>query len=182
LLFQMGLGWGPLETGLVTVGTAVGAMACKPVTPGFIRRFGFRSTLLCSNLLTGALTALPAFFRASTPAALMVLALGVAGFMRSLQFTALNTVAYADIPPNTVSNASTLSVVTQQMGLSLGISFGGLMLHVARGGGEGAITPQQFILPFVAVGVVTVLAGPLFRRMSPEAGASIRGQRSTAEA
>ena len=124
LLFQVGLGWGPLQTGLVTVATAVGAMACKPVAPGIIRRFGFRSVLIYSNLLTGALTALPALFRVSTPMALMGVALGVAGLMRSLQFTALNTVAYADIPPEAVSNASTLSVVTQQMGLSLGISFG----------------------------------------------------------
>jgi EmrB/QacA subfamily drug resistance transporter len=176
LLFQVGLWWGPLETGLVTIGTAVGAMACKPVAPGIIRRFGFRSTLLYSNLVTGALTALPAFFRGSTPVVLMVLVLVVAGFMRSMQFTALNTVAYADIPQGAVSNASTLSVVTQQMGLSLGISFGGLMLHLARGDSEGVITARQFILPFVAVGVVTMLAGPLFRRMSPDAGASIRGQ------
>jgi len=180
LLFQVGLGWGPLETGLVTIGTAVGAMACKPVAPGIIRRFGFRSTLLYSNLVTGALTALPAFFRGSTPVVLMVLVLVVAGFMRSMQFTALNTVAYADIPQGAVSNASTLSVVTQQMGLSLGISFGGLMLHLARGDNEGAITPGQFILPFIAVGVVTALAGLLFRRMSPEAGASIQGRRGMA--
>ncbi|OJH42373.1 MFS transporter [Cystobacter ferrugineus] len=176
LLFQVGLGWGPLETGLVTVGTAVGAMACKPVAPGIIRRFGFRSTLIYANFVTAVLTALPAFFRGWTPVALMVVVLTVGGFMRSMQFTALNTVAYADIPQGTVSNASTLSVVTQQMGLSLGISFGGLMLHLARGDAEGVITPNQFILPFVAVGVVTMLAGPLFRRMSPEAGASIQGR------
>ncbi|MET0403260.1 MAG: MFS transporter [Cystobacter sp.] len=177
LLYQVGLGWGPLETGLVTVATAVGAMACKPVAPGIIRRFGFRDVLIYANFLTGALTALPAFFRSSTPVALMLGALAVAGFMRSMQFTALNTVGYADIPQALVSNASTLSVVTQQMGLSLGISFGGLMLHVARGGSEAALTPKQFVLPFLAIGFMTMLAGPLFRRMSPEAGASIRGRR-----
>jgi len=178
LLFQVALGWGPFETGLITIGTGLGAMACKPVAPGVIRRFGFRSTLIVSNFITAGVTALPAFFRQGTPVALMASLLLAAGFVRSLQFTALNTVAYADIPPSTVSSASTLAVVMQQMGLSLGISFGGLMLHVARGGSDaGTMTPQQFILPFLAIGVVTALSGPLFHRMSPDAGSGIGGRR-----
>ena len=182
LLYQVALGWGPFETGLITMGTGLGAMACKPVAPRIIRRFGFRTILIVSNVLTAVVTALPAFFRPGTPVALMVAALVGSGFLRSLQFTALNTVAYADIPREAVSGASTLSVVTQQMGLSLGISFGGLMLHLARGGrAEGAMTPEQFVLPFLAVGVVTMLSGPLFHRMSPDAGAGIGGRRRAVE-
>ncbi|WNG41877.1 DHA2 family efflux MFS transporter permease subunit [Archangium violaceum] len=182
LLFQVGLGWGAFEAGLVIIGTSMGAMSYKPVAPAVVKRFGFRSTLIFSNVVTAVLTALPAFFRETTPVALMVIILAIGGFMRSMQFTSLNTVAYADIPPSTVSNASTLAVVTQQMGLSLGISFGGLMLHLARGGDDAPLTPHQFILPFIAVGVVTMLAGPLYRRMSPDAGASIRGRRADVEA
>ncbi|QRO02458.1 MFS transporter [Archangium violaceum] len=177
LLFQVGLGWGPFETGLVTIATGAGAMACKPVAPALLRRFGFRSILIASNILTASLTAVPAFFRAATPIPFIVIILGVGGFMRSLQFTALNTVAYADIPPSAVSGASTLAVVIQQMALSLGISFGGLMLHLARGGDESHLSPERFMLPFLAVGVVSLLAGPLYRRLSPDAGASIGGRR-----
>ncbi|XXF81665.1 DHA2 family efflux MFS transporter permease subunit [Myxococcaceae bacterium GXIMD 01537] len=176
LLFQVGLGWGPFETGLVTIGMGVGALACKPVAPSLLRRFGFRSTLIFSNLVTAVLTAIPALFRSTTPIPFILIALAVGGFMRSMQFTALNTVAYADIPQSTVSNASTLAVVTQQMGMSLGISFGGLMLHLARGGGEASLTPESFVLPFIAVSVVTTLAGPLYQRLSPEAGAAINGR------
>lgn len=179
LLFQVGLGWGPLETGLVTIGTGLGAMACKPVAPLMLRRFGFRSILILTNVLTAVLTALPATFRATTPVPLIVTVLVVGGFVRSLQFTSLNTVAYADIPGEAVTAASTLSVVTQQMGVSLGISFGGLMLHLARGGDDTTpLTPERFILPFIAVGVVSMLAGPLYRRLSPDAGASIGGRRA----
>nr|WP_326522487.1 MFS transporter [Archangium lipolyticum] len=177
LLFQVGLGWGPFETGLVTLFTSAGALACKPVAPTLLRRYGFRSILIASNLLTAALTAVPAFFRAATPIPFIILVLGVSGFVRSLQFTALNTVAYADIPPSSVSNASTLAVVIQQMSVSMGISFGGLMLHLARGGEEAHLTPERFMLPFIAVGVVSMLAGPLYRRLSPDAGASIGGRR-----
>ncbi|MFY0564390.1 DHA2 family efflux MFS transporter permease subunit [Archangium lansingense] len=176
LMFQVGLGWSPFEAGLVTIGTGVGALACKPVAPALLKRFGFRSILIVSNLVTAVLTALPAFFRASTPIAFIVVVLVVGGFMRSVQFTALNTVAYADIPQPATSNASTLSVVTQQIGLSLGISFGGLMLHLARGSDEAPLTPERFILPFIAVGVVSMLAGPIYRRMSPDAGSTIGGR------
>ncbi|UYI12014.1 MFS transporter [Myxococcus xanthus] len=177
LLFQVGLGWTPVEAGLVTIGGGVGALACKSVAPYIIRRFGFRQTLIFANLTSAVLTAMPAFFRNSTPIPLIVGVLMVSGFMRSMQFTAINTVAYADIPPDTVSNASTLSVVTMQMALGLGISFGGLMLHLARGAGEAPLTPDRFVLPFIAVGIMSSLAGPLYRRLSPNAGAHIGGRR-----
>ena len=75
-----------------------------------------------------------------------------------------------------MSNASTVAVVTQQMALSVGISFGGLMLHVARGGGDVRLTPDRFLLPFLAIGVVSSLAGPLFRRLPPDAGEHIGGR------
>jgi EmrB/QacA subfamily drug resistance transporter len=177
LLFQVALGWGPFEAGLVTLSISAGALACKPVAPALLRRYGFRSILIASNLLTAALTSAAAFFRDVTPIPFIVLVLGVGGFVRSLQFTALNTVAYADIPQSSVSNASTLAVVIQQMSVSLGISFGGLMLHLARGGEESHLTPERFVLPFLAVGGVSMLAGPLYRRLSPDAGASIGGRR-----
>jgi EmrB/QacA subfamily drug resistance transporter len=176
LLFQVGLGWGPLEAGLVTIGTGMGAFACKPVAPALIRRVGFRQTLIAANLLTAVLTAVPAFFRAGTPIPLIIGILVGSGFMRSLQFTATNTMAYADVPKELVSNASTMAVVTQQMALSVGISFGGLMLHVARGGGDTRLTPDRFLLPFLAIGLVSSLAGPLFRRLPPDAGAQIGGR------
>ncbi|MFP2927448.1 DHA2 family efflux MFS transporter permease subunit [Pyxidicoccus sp. 3LG] len=176
LLFQLALGWTPVEAGLVTIGSGLGALSCKSVAPVILRRVGFRKTLIFANLASAVLTALPAFFRHGTPIPLIVGVLVVSGFMRSLQFTATNAVAYADIPPQAVSNASTLSVVTQQLGLGLGISFGGLMLHLARGSGDAPLTPDRFILPFIAVGVVSSLAGPLFRRLSPNAGAQIGGR------
>jgi EmrB/QacA subfamily drug resistance transporter len=176
LMFQLGLGWSPFETGLVTIGTGLGAMAFKPVAPAFLKRFGFRSLLIFSNVATAVLTALPAFFRASTPIPFIVVALVVGGFVRSMQFTALNTVAFADLPPPAISNATTLTAVMQQMGMSLGISFGGLMLHLARGSDGAPLTPERFVLPFIAVGVVSMLAGPLYRRLSPDAGATLGGR------
>ncbi|WP_275902390.1 MFS transporter [Myxococcus eversor] len=176
LLLQVGLGWGPFEAGLVTIGTGLGAMSCKPVAPWVIRRLGFRTTLVGSNLAAAVLTALPALFRNSTPIPLIVATLMISGFVRSLQFTAINAVAYADIPREKMSQASTVAVVTQQMALSVGISLGALMLHLARGSGDAPLTPDRFLLPFLAVGVVSSLAGPLFSRLPEDAGSRIGGR------
>jgi EmrB/QacA subfamily drug resistance transporter len=175
LLLQLGLGWTPVQSGAVTVAQTVGALACKPAAPGLIRRFGFRTVLLASVAAACLLTAAPGGFRASTPVWAMVLVLGIGGFVRSMQFTATNTIAYADIPREQVSQASTLSTVVQQVGMSLGVSLGGLALHLARGDG-GALTPDHFVLPFILVGVMTASAAPIFWRLRPEAGAEISGR------
>ena len=137
LLLQVGLGWSPLRAGSVTIATAFGAFISKPIVPGIIRKSGFRTTLITANLFGGVLTAAPAIFRGNDAGGGdHGSSLALSGFVRSTQFTAINTVAYADVPPKSVSHASTLATVAQQVGLSLGISFGGLALHLARGRGR----------------------------------------------
>ena len=73
-----------------------------------------------------------------------------------------------------MSQASTLATVTQQIGMSFGVSFGALLLHMARG--QGALTPDRFLIPFVAIGAVTLLAAPVYWALSPKAGANITGR------
>jgi hypothetical protein len=70
--------------------------------------------------------------------------------------------------------ASTLAAVSQQVGLALGVSFGGVMLHLARGA-DGALTPDRFVLPFVAIGLVTLLALPVYLALDKDAGSAISG-------
>ncbi len=177
LLLQVGLGWSPLKAGAISIAQAFGAMLFKPVAPSLMRRFGFRAVLVSSNLFVALLIAAPALFRASTPISLIVVVLAVGGFLRSVQFTATNTVAFADVPQSSISRATTLATVVQQVSMSLGISFGALLLHLARGSG-GLLTPDRFVIPFVAIGAVTLAAGPFYRRLAPDAGAMISGHRA----
>ena len=178
LLLQVGLGWTPLKAGSVSIWQSVGAMAAKPTAPRVLRRFGYRSVLVGTVIASAVLTALPGSFRDGTPVWGIVGLFLVAGFVRSNQFTATNTVAYADIPVDRTSAASTLSTVTQQVGLSLGISFGGSMLHLAKAG--GALTPDRFVVPYLAVGAVTLLAVPVFWRLPEGAGSQIGGRGASA--
>ena len=180
LLLQVGLGWSPVKSGLVSISMAVGAISLKAGAQTVIRRFGFRNILIASALGSTVLGALPGFFRESTPLVLMVAALAVGGFFRSLHFTSANALTYADMPKERISQASTLSTVVQQVGISLGVSLGGLLLNLARG--HGALTPQSFVLPFIVVGLAALTAVPIYWKLDRNAGSEIGGRRVAAPA
>ncbi len=175
LLLQVALGWTPLHASLVTIASSLGVLAARPFAAWNLRRSGFRTALALALVLTGLFAAAPGFFTAATPVWVMVILMTLGGFWRSNQFIAANTIAYADVPESSVAAASTLAAVAQQVGLALGVSFGGAMLNLARGAG-GALTPDRFTLPYVAVGAVTLLALPLYLALDKDAGASISGR------
>lgn len=175
LLLQDGIGWSPAKAGLVTISAAAGALICKPVVAPLLRCFGFRKTLLWSVLGCALLTALPALYHSSTPLWFIIITLAISGFMRSMQYTSTNSIAYADVDKHEISQASTLATVTQQIAMSLGITFGAQLLHLSRGG-AAILTPEQFILPFMAAGIVTLFAIPVYWRLHTNAGAAIAGR------
>ncbi len=99
-MLQVGFGMTPFQSGMITFATALGAMGMKWATATILRRFGFR-TILVTNAIDQrrpSSRSAPAFTQA-TPVAVMVLLLLVGGFFRSLQFTSINTIAYADVDP-----------------------------------------------------------------------------------
>ena len=177
LLLQVALGWTPLQAGSVTLAGGLGVFVSRPFAAPMLKRWGFRATLLTLVTVTAGLTAAPGFFRADTPVWLIMSFLLMSGFARSSQFIATNSIAFADVPQTQIAQASTLSVVAQQVGLAMGVSFGGLMLHYARGSG-GALTPDRFTLPYLAIGASTLLAALVYYRLDRNAGAAISGART----
>jgi EmrB/QacA subfamily drug resistance transporter len=175
LLLQVGLGWTPLHASLVTIASGGGVLVARPFAAWNLKRVGFRTALAIALVMTAILTAAPGFFTAATPVWVMIVLMTLGGFSRSNQFIAANTIAYADVPESSVAAASTLAAVAQQVGLALGVSFGGLMLHLARGA-DGALTPDRFMLPYLAVGAVTLMALPLYLALDKDAGSSISGR------
>ncbi len=174
LLMQIGFGWSPMKAGLLTISQAGGAMLFKPLAPSVLRTFGYRTVLVTSAVGTGISIALPAVFRADTPEVLIVLLLGVSGFLRSAHFTSANALSYSGIARNRVSQASTLSTVVQQVSMSLGVSVGGFALHLTRG--SGGLTPDHFIMPFLVVGVLSFLAAPFYMWLPAGVGSDIGGR------
>src|SRR6266566_7387546 len=97
LLYQVGLGFTPIQSGLLMMPQAVAAMSLKMTMPGILRRFGYRRVLISNTLILGLLIALFATIGARTPVWLIVVQAFVFGFFTSLQYTSMNTLAYADV-------------------------------------------------------------------------------------
>ena len=178
LLLQLGFGLDAFEAGLITFTSAAAALVMKTTARPIIRRFGFK-TVLVGNTLIVALTFMSyTLFRASTPYLLMVSVLLFGGFFRSLQFTALNTLAFADIDTPRMSRASSLSSMGQQLSQSLGIGLAALLLGGIRSLHHSARLEAADVTPtFLVVGVTTLLGLPFFLRLPRDAGDEVSGRR-----
>ncbi|HYE44645.1 MAG TPA: MFS transporter [Caulobacter sp.] len=179
MLLQVGLGWTPLQAGSVTLAGGLGVIFARPFAAFLLRRIGFRAMLTLFILLSALVTAATGLLTRTTPVEAILVLLFVGGFIRASQFISANTLAYSEAPPEKIAAATTFFAVSQQVGMALGVSFGGLMLHLARGSGE--LTPSSFVLPYVAVGAVMLLAAPIYLRLDPKAGANISGHRRSEE-
>ncbi len=124
LLMQVGFGLSPFHSGLVTFGTAAGAMGMKTLAARLIRTFGFRNLMTVNAVISSIFLGACALFTVTTPLLLIVIILVVGGFFRSLEFTAINTVAYAEVEPPQMSRATTLVSVNQQLAVSAGVAVG----------------------------------------------------------
>jgi len=179
LMLQVGFGMTPFQSGMITFATAFGAMGMKWATATILRRFGFRTILVSNAVISSAFLAVCAGFTQTTPIALMVLLLFVGGFFRSLQFTSINTIAYADVEPHRVSRATALASVAQQLAVSSGVAVGASVVELTvhfKGGGP--LQASDFPPAFLAVAAISALSMFIFMRLSPEAGAEMTDRAS----
>ena len=176
LLLQVGLGWTPLKAGSLVIGIAIGALASRATATSVMRWFGFKGVLVGTAVLVALLTALPGLFRGSTPFWVMFVALGAGGFVRATQFTTSNALSYAEIDQSRVTAASTLQAVIQQLGVAAGITFGGVALHLTQASAGGKLGPAQFTLPFCLVGVLSLMAVPIYARLHRDVGHDMTGR------
>ena len=176
LMLQLGFGLSPLRSGLITFVSAAGALTVKPIAKPLLRRFGFRSVLAVNAAISAGLVALTAAFRPDWPILLIYLVLLVGGVFRSLQFTAYNTIAYADIPPPRMSQATSLYSTLQQLSLTMGVTLGAAALAVL-GAIAGKPHPrlQDFSAAFLIVAAVMLPAAWLALRLPRSAGEEMSG-------
>jgi EmrB/QacA subfamily drug resistance transporter len=181
-MLQLGFGYSPIMSGLLTFASAAGAMSSRVPATYIIRRFGYRNTLLFNAFLTSVLLGVNALWRPETPLFIIFTVLLFGGFFRSLQFSAVNTLGYSDVPTNLMSRATPFASMAQQLAMSLGIGTGALMLHLTllfRSHAE--LGPSDFTPAFVGVGLISFLAFPIFMKLAPDAGHGMIGGRRHAE-
>jgi MFS family permease len=122
LLYQVGLGFSPVQSGLMMMPQALAAMSLKPTMPRILSRFGYRCVLISNTVILGLLILLFATIGAHTPVWLIVAQVFCYGFFASLQYTSMNTLVYADVSEEQTSAASTIASTFQQMSISFGVA------------------------------------------------------------
>ncbi|GJE28013.1 MFS transporter [Methylobacterium organophilum] len=178
LMLQIGFGLDPLRSGLITFAAAAGAMLIKIVGPRILRAYGFRRVMVANALIASAFLAANGLFTAQTPHGIIVAVLLVGGCVRSLQFTCVNAIAYADLEQREMSAATSLASVAQQISLSLGVTLGALALEgTAAWHGHAGLTADDFPLAFLAVALISAGSFFVFRSLAPEAGDEVSGHR-----
>jgi hypothetical protein len=151
-------------------------MTMKLTAAPILRRFGFRQVLLVNAFISGSLMAAIGAFTAHTPHLMIIGVLLVGGFFRSLQFTSLNTLGYADVPDDQLSQATGFVAVVQQLSLSAGVAVAALLLGASRAAeGRTELVAADFAHGFVGIALLSLSAVALFWRLSPEAGAEVSG-------
>jgi EmrB/QacA subfamily drug resistance transporter len=174
LLLQLGFGLTAFQSGLLTFASAVGAMAMKATAAPILRRFGFRSVLVINAVVSGMFIASIALFTPVTPHAVIFAVLVVGGFFKSLQFTSINSLAYADIEPRAMSRATSFASVAQQLSLSAGVAIGALVLEIQRHRRLGMeVQSSDFTTAFIVVGAISAASALIFMMLPKSAGASL---------
>jgi EmrB/QacA subfamily drug resistance transporter len=174
LMLQISFGMSPLGSGLTTFVAAAGAMAMKATAAPILNTFGFKRVLVANAIVGGLFIAANAVFTPATPTAVILGILLVGGYFRSLEFTGINAIAYADVEQDRLSRAVSFASVAQQLSISIGVALGAGVVQILRARhGGGALELGDFHWAFVAVAVVTTLSAWSFIRLPANAGASL---------
>lgn len=174
LLLQVGLGMTPLDAGTYVLIYFLGNIGIKPLTSPILRRWGFRTVLIWNGALVATSILLCGLISQSTPHWLMLVLFLIAGSTRSMQFTSMNTLIFADVPPKNVSAASTLSNMTMQICLVLGVTLAAMLLNLSQWLRHGqTLELADFSLPFIVIGLAGLIACWRFRTIPLNAGAEL---------
>jgi EmrB/QacA subfamily drug resistance transporter len=177
LLFQVGFGWSAVRAGLMVGFVFVGNIAIKPATSPLIRRFGFKTVIVGSNLIGALLYVACVFLAPSTPLWMTAILLLFTGVFRSIGFTAYNSLQFVEVPPALTTQANTLASTMQQVATGIGVAVAALIVRITTGL-AGWLTPGDAQLgyrwAFLAVAlllVVPLIESMLLHRQAGQAAA-----------
>ena len=177
LMFQLGFGLTPFQSGMLTFASAFGAIMLKFVASTTLRLGGFRNVLVCATLAAGFFIGINGWFTPNTPHAVIIAVLVGAGFLRSLFFTSANALVFADIEEKDASQATAISAVSQQISVALGVAVAGLILEAFTHITGQSLGQSAFSTAFMIVAAITAFAALPFLRLAPDAGRSVSGHR-----
>jgi MFS family permease len=178
LLYQVGLGFTPVQSGLLVMPQALAAMSLKVTIPRILARFGYRAVLISNTLLIGLQIGLFATIGVATPVWLIVAEVFTYGFFTSLQYTSMNTLVYADVTEEQASAASSIASTMQQMSISFGVAIAGLAtaFFVPTGHAQPSEMIHGLHKALIALGILTIISTIVFHTLKPGDGDTVSHQ------
>jgi len=167
LLYQVGLGFTPIQSGLLVMPQAIASMGMKRIMPRLLKRIGYRGVLISNTLILGVLLMVFATIGVRTPVWAIVLQAFLYGAFTSLQYTSMNTLVFADIEEKDASGASSIASTMQQMSISFGVAAAGLAtaLFVPSTRSNPTEMIQGIHRALIALGILTIVSTIVFRSL-----------------
>jgi EmrB/QacA subfamily drug resistance transporter len=175
MLLQVCFGMTPFEAGILMLAPGIGGIAMRFLAGRVFRRFGFCRAMLVNATITGSIFATIGLVTSTTPSPIIAFILLLSGVSRSLQYTGLNTLAYAEVTTERMGRANTLAGVMQQLSLSVGVAMGATVLLLVKAPAAD-LKATHFLPAFLLVGVIGCLSGLPFLRLPSDVGREISGQ------
>jgi MFS family permease len=177
LMLQIGFGLDAFQSGLLTFVAALGAMAMKFTASKILRRYGFRTVLVFNGVICIVSLMINGLFTPATPHWVIVGVLLVGGFFRSLQFTSLNAVSYADVTRPDMSQATAIASVVQQLSASVGVALAALVLEVAQAlRGDETLVAADFSIAFFFMAFLATLSIASYAGLPKDAADEVAGR------
>jgi len=181
LLYQVGLGFTPIQSGLMIMPQALAAMSLKPILPRILKRFGYRQVLIVNTVMLGVMLMLFSTIDVGTPLWVIVLQAFVYGFFTSTQYTSMNTLAYADVNEEQASGASTIASTVQQLAVSFGVASASLAAAVFIPDHSHAGAAQMIHglhLALRLLGALTIASTIVFNELRSNDGAAVSAHKA----
>jgi EmrB/QacA subfamily drug resistance transporter len=167
LLYQVGLGFTPIQSGLLVMPQAIASMGMKTIMPQLLSRIGYRGVLISNTVILGVLLMVFATIGLQTPVWVIVLQAFLYGAFTSLQYTSMNTLVFADIKEEDASSASSIASTAQQMSISFGVAAAGLATAFFVPSTHS--NPSEMIhgihKALIALGILTIVSTIVFLKL-----------------
>jgi len=176
LLYQIGLGFSPVQSGLMIMPQPLAAMSLKMLMPRILTTYGYRRVLMANTLAIGGLILAFMTVGPGTPVIAIVALAFVFGFSSSLQYTSMNTLVFADLATEDASMGSSIASTMQQMSMSFGVAVASLLAVLFLGGDHqptAALIIPGIHRTFLTLGFLTMVSSWVFRELQPNDGASV---------
>jgi len=176
LLYQVGLGLTPVQSGMLLMPQAIAAMSLKMIMPRILAEFGYKNVLISNTVMIGLLIFVFSTIGRGTPVWLIVAEAFCYGAFTSLQYTSMNTLVFADINEEQASSASSIASTVQQLSITFGIATASL-LTVFFLPTRYESSPIAFIggvhKAFYVLGAMTLLSTLVFAELKQDDGDSV---------